>query len=157
MLLKKKKLCIEFKPKYILEKLQKKLLFSNLKSTHSQLSLKKKINAVVILDHFLAPKECNSNTQGSQRVAKKWLPVLHYFKARTRKSVAMREPIRFENIMLRLNRTKTSDRTSAHCYTFNLWALFLKKVKFSLGTGFDCKSLIKCLTFWSHGWSSRPK
>ena len=37
------------------EKLQKKLLFSNLKSTHSQLSLpKKKINAVAILDRFAA-------------------------------------------------------------------------------------------------------
>ena len=50
------------------EKLQKKLLFSNLKNTHSQLSLEK-INVVAILDHFLAPKECNSNTQGSQKVA----------------------------------------------------------------------------------------
>ena len=38
---------------------------------------KKKINVVAILDHFLAPKECNSNTQGSQREAKKWLPVLY--------------------------------------------------------------------------------
>ena len=45
---------------------------------NSQLSLEKKINVVAILDHFLAPKECNSNTQGSQRVAKKWLPLLHY-------------------------------------------------------------------------------
>ena len=35
------------------EKLQKKLLFSNLKSTHSQLSLEK-INVVAILDRFAA-------------------------------------------------------------------------------------------------------
>eukprot|EP00493_Phyllostaurus_siculus_P020582 UN20907 len=40
MLLKKKFLCIEFKPKYMLRKASK-LLFSNLKSTHSQLSLEK--------------------------------------------------------------------------------------------------------------------
>ena len=33
------------------EKLQKKLLFSNLKNTHSQLSLEK-INVVAILDRF---------------------------------------------------------------------------------------------------------
>ena len=42
----------------------------------------KKINVVAILDHFLAPKECNSNTQGSQRVAKKWLPLLHYLQSK---------------------------------------------------------------------------
>jgi len=36
------------------EKLQKKLLFSNLESTHSQLSLEKKINVVAILDRFAA-------------------------------------------------------------------------------------------------------
>ena len=39
----------------------------------------KKINIRSYLRSFLAPKECNSNTQGSQRVAKKWLPLLHYF------------------------------------------------------------------------------
>ena len=34
------------------EKLQKKLLFSNLKNTHSQLSLERKINVEAILDRF---------------------------------------------------------------------------------------------------------
>ena len=66
-----------FKQNRAVKKLQKKLLFSNLKNTHSQLSLEKKINVVAILDHFLAPIECNSYAQGGQRVAKKWLPLLH--------------------------------------------------------------------------------
>ena len=70
------------KPNRASKKLQKKLLFLDLWNTHSQLSLEKKINVVAILDHFLAPKECNSNTQGSQRVAKKWLPVLHYIQVK---------------------------------------------------------------------------
>ena len=41
------------------EKLQKKLLFSNLKNTHSQLSLEKKINVVAILDRSVANFEVN--------------------------------------------------------------------------------------------------
>ena len=59
------------------EKLQKNSFFQICK-IHILSFHWKKINVVAILDHFLAPKECNSNTQGSQRVAKKWLPVLHY-------------------------------------------------------------------------------
>ena len=31
-----------------------------------------------LLVNFLASLKCNSSTQGSQRVAKKWLPLLHY-------------------------------------------------------------------------------
>ena len=50
------------------EKLQKKLLFSDLKSSHSQLSLGKKINEVAFLDRFVANFEINL-ILGSHRLA----------------------------------------------------------------------------------------
>ena len=52
-------LCIDYKPKYTLRKAPKKLLCSDLKSTHSQLSLEKKINVVAILDRSVANFEVN--------------------------------------------------------------------------------------------------
>ena len=51
-------LYIEFKPKYELRKAPKKLLFSDLKGTHSQLLLEK-INVVGTLDHFVGNFETN--------------------------------------------------------------------------------------------------
>ena len=47
---------------------KKTAFFRFVKYTFSAFT-EKKNNAVAMLDHFLTPKECNSNTQGSQKVA----------------------------------------------------------------------------------------
>ena len=58
-----------FKTKESLGKGPKKApFFRFVKYTFSAFT-RTKINVVAILDHFLAPKEWNSNTQGSQKVA----------------------------------------------------------------------------------------